>query len=54
MMSFPTRKPADYDASEKRTLGKGVFQKCDGCGETVTADGQQNWFRVPGNGFRQE
>jgi acetyl-CoA carboxylase carboxyl transferase subunit beta len=37
-MSFPTRKPADYDASEKKTLGKGVFRKCDGCGETLTAE----------------
>ena len=37
-MSFPTRKPADYDASEKKSFGKGVFRKCDGCGETMAAE----------------
>jgi acetyl-CoA carboxylase carboxyl transferase subunit beta len=37
-MSFPIRKPADYDASEKRSFAKGVFRKCDGCGQTLTAE----------------
>jgi acetyl-CoA carboxylase carboxyl transferase subunit beta len=37
-MSLPTRKQADYDASEKKSVGKGIFKKCDGCGETVTAE----------------
>ncbi len=37
-MTFPTRKPADYDASEKRSFGKGVFRKCDGCGQTLPAE----------------
>lgn len=26
------------DPSQKRSLGRGVFRKCDGCGETRTAD----------------
>jgi acetyl-CoA carboxylase carboxyl transferase subunit beta len=37
-MDFPSRKPADYDASEKRSLGKGVFRKCDGCDQTLPAE----------------
>jgi acetyl-CoA carboxylase carboxyl transferase subunit beta len=37
-MSFPTRKPADYDASEKRSFGKGVFRKCDGCDQTLPSE----------------
>jgi acetyl-CoA carboxylase carboxyl transferase subunit beta len=37
-MTFPTRKPADYDASEKRSFGKGVFRKCDGCDQTLPAE----------------
>ncbi len=34
-MTWPEKKPPE---SEKISLGKGVFRKCDGCGETVTAD----------------
>ena len=45
-MSFPTRRPADYDASEKKSLGKGVFRKCDGCGETVTVETMAGNFEV--------
>ena len=37
-MTFPIRKPADYDASEKRSFGKGVFRKCDGCDETLPSE----------------
>ena len=38
-MELPDRKPAtDLDASDKKTLGKGVFKKCDGCGATLTAE----------------
>lgn len=29
---------ASKDASEKRTLGKGVFRRCDGCGNTLKAE----------------
>jgi acetyl-CoA carboxylase carboxyl transferase subunit beta len=45
-MTFPTRKPADYDASEKRSIGKGVFRKCDGCGETLAAERMVANFEV--------
>ena len=38
MSSLPTRKQADYDASEKKSHGKGIFRKCDGCEETMTAE----------------
>jgi acetyl-CoA carboxylase carboxyl transferase subunit beta len=45
-MSLPSRKPADYDASEKRSVGKGVFRKCDGCGETLQAEAFHASFEV--------
>jgi acetyl-CoA carboxylase carboxyl transferase subunit beta len=37
-VSWPEKKPPEGDAAEKKTLGKGVFRKCDGCGETIPAD----------------
>jgi acetyl-CoA carboxylase carboxyl transferase subunit beta len=37
-MTWPEKKPPESDAAEKKTLGKGVFRKCDGCGETLAAD----------------
>jgi len=37
-MPWPEKKPPEGDAAEKKTLGKGVFRKCDGCGETLAAD----------------
>ena len=46
-MPWPHRKPAtDLDASAKRTLGKGIFKKCDGCGMTFTAEAFENNFEV--------
>jgi acetyl-CoA carboxylase carboxyl transferase subunit beta len=45
-MPWPTRKQAGLDASEKRTYGKGVFRKCDGCGETMTAERLAQNFEV--------
>ncbi len=45
-MTFPPKKPADYDASEKRSLGKGVFRKCDGCDQTLTAEAMSANFEV--------
>ena len=36
-MTWPDKKTPDLDATEKRSLGKGVFRRCDGCGETLTA-----------------
>jgi acetyl-CoA carboxylase carboxyl transferase subunit beta len=46
MTSWPDKKAPDLDASEKRTLGKGVFRKCDGCNETLTAEVFQANFEV--------
>jgi acetyl-CoA carboxylase carboxyl transferase subunit beta len=36
----------ETDASEKRSAGKGVFRKCDGCGETLTAESFAKNFEV--------
>jgi acetyl-CoA carboxylase carboxyl transferase subunit beta len=38
MPTWPDKKPPESDAADKRTLGKGVFRKCDGCGETLAAE----------------
>ena len=46
-MELPHRKPATaLDASEKRSHGKGIFRKCDGCGATLTAEALQKNFEV--------
>jgi acetyl-CoA carboxylase carboxyl transferase subunit beta len=45
-MPWPTRKQAGLDASEKKTYGKGVFRKCDGCSETMTAERLAQNFEV--------
>jgi acetyl-CoA carboxylase carboxyl transferase subunit beta len=45
-MSLPTRKPADYDASEKVSFGRGIFRKCDGCGETLPSERLAERFEV--------
>ncbi|MCA9621020.1 MAG: acetyl-CoA carboxylase carboxyl transferase subunit beta, partial [Myxococcales bacterium] len=37
-MNWPEKTSPTTDASEKRTLGEGVFRKCHGCGETFTAE----------------
>jgi acetyl-CoA carboxylase carboxyl transferase subunit beta len=36
-MSWPEKNAPSFDVSEKRSLGVGVFRRCDGCGETLTA-----------------
>jgi acetyl-CoA carboxylase carboxyl transferase subunit beta len=36
-MVWPEKNLPTIDASEKRSLGVGVFRRCDGCGETLTA-----------------
>src|SRR5580692_8122075 len=46
MTTWPDKKAPDLDASEKKTLGKGVFRKCDGCGETLTAERLHASFEV--------
>jgi acetyl-CoA carboxylase carboxyl transferase subunit beta len=45
-MTWPTRKPAGLDASEKKSFGKGVFRKCDGCEETLPAEAFYDNFEV--------
>ncbi len=45
-MDWPDKKPAGLDASEKTSFGKGVFRKCDGCGETLTTEGLEQNFEV--------
>ena len=45
-MPWPDKKPASLDASEKTSFGKGVFRKCDGCSETLTAEALEKNFEV--------
>jgi acetyl-CoA carboxylase carboxyl transferase subunit beta len=45
-MPWPEKKPPELDAAEKKTLGKGVFKKCDGCGETLPSDAFAANFEV--------
>ena len=43
---WPEKKTPELDAAEKKTLGKGVFRKCDGCGETLPSDAFAQNFEV--------
>ncbi|MBX3210151.1 MAG: acetyl-CoA carboxylase, carboxyltransferase subunit beta [Labilithrix sp.] len=43
---WPDKKPGGLDASEKTSFGKGVFRKCDGCGETMPAETLERNFEV--------
>ncbi len=45
-MVWPQRKPSQSDASEKKSIGKGVFRKCDGCGATLTVEALAETFEV--------
>ncbi|HEY8079780.1 MAG TPA: acetyl-CoA carboxylase, carboxyltransferase subunit beta [Labilithrix sp.] len=45
-MPWPDKKPGGLDASEKQSFGKGVFRKCDGCGETLASEALENNFEV--------
>jgi len=45
-MPWPEKKPPELDAAEKKTLGKGVFRKCDGCGETLPSEAFAKNFEV--------
>jgi acetyl-CoA carboxylase carboxyl transferase subunit beta len=45
-MAWPEKKPPEGDAAEKKTIGKGVFRKCDGCGETLPSDALAANFEV--------
>ena len=40
------KKTGGLDASEKQSFGKGVFRKCDGCGETLPAEAFEQNFEV--------
>src|SRR5260370_10984758 len=45
-MPWPEKKPPESDAADKKTLGKGVFRKCDGCGDTLPSDAFAANFEV--------
>src|SRR5271163_4935971 len=45
-MDWPEKKSPELDAAEKKTIGKGVFRKCDGCGETLASDAFAANFEV--------
>jgi acetyl-CoA carboxylase carboxyl transferase subunit beta len=37
-LSFPAKTPTQATESQKRSIGKGVFKKCGGCGAVLTAE----------------
>lgn len=43
---LPAKTPAQTQPGEKRSLGQGMFQKCDGCGAVHTAEDFREVFRV--------
>ncbi len=45
-MSWPEKTAPSTDASEKRTLGEGVFKKCRGCGATLASELLEESFAV--------
>jgi acetyl-CoA carboxylase carboxyl transferase subunit beta len=45
-VAWPGKTSPTTDASEKVTLGEGVFKKCAGCGATVTAEELEESFEV--------
>jgi acetyl-CoA carboxylase carboxyl transferase subunit beta len=47
-MAWPEKNLPTTDASEKRSLGAGVFRRCDGCGQTLTAGELAATFEVCG------
>ncbi|MCU0658174.1 MAG: acetyl-CoA carboxylase, carboxyltransferase subunit beta [Polyangiaceae bacterium] len=44
--SWPSKNPPQGDAEQKRSVGKGVFRKCDGCGETLESSQLTRNFEV--------
>jgi acetyl-CoA carboxylase carboxyl transferase subunit beta len=46
MSEWPDKKPGGLDASEKTSFAKGVFRKCDGCGETMPGETLEQNFEV--------
>ncbi|MDP8998536.1 MAG: acetyl-CoA carboxylase, carboxyltransferase subunit beta [Myxococcota bacterium] len=45
-MPWPEKKTPELDAAEKKTIGEGVFRKCDGCEETLPSDAFSSNFEV--------
>ena len=45
-MAWPEKNLPTTDASEKRSLGAGVFRRCEGCGQTLTAGELAATFEV--------
>jgi acetyl-CoA carboxylase carboxyl transferase subunit beta len=45
-MGWPQKKLAGLDASEKQSFGKGIFRRCDGCGDTQPAEAFEANFEV--------
>ncbi len=45
-MEWSGSKAPDIDVSEKKSIGKGVFRKCDGCDETMVAEELEKNFEV--------
>lgn len=45
-MSWPEKTAPSLDAAEKRSLGEGLFRKCDGCSATLPATDLANNFEV--------
>jgi acetyl-CoA carboxylase carboxyl transferase subunit beta len=43
---WPDKKPGGLDADEKTSFAKGIFRKCDGCGETMAAEAFEKTFEV--------
>jgi acetyl-CoA carboxylase carboxyl transferase subunit beta len=43
---FPAKTPAQIHAGEKRSVGHGVFRKCDGCGTVSTVEQFAESFQV--------
>ncbi|HEX9621568.1 MAG TPA: acetyl-CoA carboxylase, carboxyltransferase subunit beta [Polyangiaceae bacterium] len=45
-MAFPAKNQAQSHEGEKRSLGKGMFDKCTGCGQVLTAEDLEQNLRV--------
>ncbi len=45
-MAWPEKNLPTTDASEKKSVGAGVFRRCDGCGQTLTAGELATAFEV--------
>jgi acetyl-CoA carboxylase carboxyl transferase subunit beta len=51
-LSLPAKSPAQPRAGAKRSLGEGVFRKCEGCGSVVTNEQLlESWQVCPSCGY---